>query len=511
MEFNYFKNILERFSGKPILIICLVFALASCNSVPASYTEAKDTLDIYPDYADVFIPFNCAPLNFHINNEASAYLTKLYSTNGKSILVKGKDVQINIDDWKTLLENNKGATLYFEVYLKQGKLWSKYPLLENHIAAEPIDNFVVYRYIQPLYTTYEDMSINQRNLENFDVKVLIDNRMYSTDSNPHCVNCHSFQNYNRTGNMQMHVRGKNGGTVLVFNNQHKKVNPKAVGLKSGAVYPSWHPKLNYIAYSTNTIGQDFHTKNSDKVEVLDAKSDLILYDIEKNEVTKITDSNDWLETFPYWSPDGNYLYYVAAKFKPKQDSIESEIEAESITNYQSTKYNIIRKPFDQKNKTFGEADTIFTAASIGKSATFPRVSPDGKYLLFTMANYGNFHIWHKESDLYLMNLTTRKLINIDVMNSPDVESYHSWSSNGRWIIFSSRREDGSYTRLYISYFDKNGTAHKPFILPQKDPQSYKRAFKSYNIPEFIVKPANTNRHKLYKAANGKAEVATLVN
>lgn len=511
MDFSHSKNILRKKSCKPLLISCLLIALTSCNSVPATYTDTKDKLDIYPDYGDVFIPYNIAPLNFHINNEASSYVTKIYSTNGKSILVRGKDVQMNLKDWKALLRNNKGNDLFFEVYLKHGKSWSRFPLIKNHITAETIDKYAVYRAIQPLYTKYEDMSINQRDLENFEVTILIDNRIFSTNSNGHCINCHSFQNYNSTGNMQMHIRGKNGGTVLLFDNKQKKVNPKAKGLVSGAVYPSWHPTLNYIAYSTNTIGQNFHSKNPDKVEVLDSKSDLILYNVEKNEVTKITDSRDWLETFPYWSPDGNYLYYVAAKFKPKQDSIETEIETEMILNYQRIKYNIIRIPFNQKTMTFGKADTIFNAASIGKSATFPRVSPDGKYLLFSMADYGNFHIWHKNSDLFLMDLSTRELKNIDVMNSPDVESYHAWSSSGRWIIFSSRREDGAYTRLYISYFDKDGKAHKPFILPQKDPMFYKHYFKSFNIPEFIVKPAKTNRHKLFKTASGEAEVATLVN
>ncbi len=506
-----FKNLLKTFSGKPILILCLVISLTSCNKEPATFTEAKDSLLLYPDYSNVVIPTNIAPLNFRINNKASDYLTKIFSTNGKTILITGQNVQISIRDWKALLENNKGAELYFEVYLKQGKFWSKYPLIKNHIATEPIDNYIVYRYIQPLFTTYEDMSINQRNLENFDVKPLIDNRMYSTNSNPNCVNCHSYQNYNKTGNMQMHIRGKKGGTVLVLNNQYRKVSPKAVGLKSGAVYPSWHPKLNYIAYSTNTIGQDFHTKNADRVEVLDSKSDLILYNAEKNEVTKITDTNDCLETFPYWSPDGNYLYYSVANFKPEIDSIEKEVQRETIQKYQDIKYNIMRKSFNQKDKTFGEAEMIVSAESIGKSATFPRVSPDGKYLLYTLADYGNFHIWHKSSDLYLMDLATRELKNMDVLNSSNVESYHSWSSNGRWIIFSSRREDGTYTRLYFSYVDRNGTVHKPFILPQKNPQFYKKSFKSFNVPEFIVKPSSTNRHKLFKTAKCEAGVATLAN
>lgn len=495
---------------KIVTILCLVLACFSCDQIPTTYSETKETLDMYPDYRDVFIPFNIAPLNFHIKNDASDYLTKISSTNGKAILVHGKSVQIGMNEWKKLLTSNKGKDLFFDVYLKQGKGWTRYPRITNHITTDAIDKYIVYRAIQPLYTMYEDMSINQRNLENFQTTTLIDNRIFCTDSNPHCINCHSFQNYNTTGKMQIHVRGKNGGTLLLADNKLRKVSPKAVGLKSGAVYPSWHPTLNVIVYSTNTIGQNFHSKNTDKVEVLDSKSDLILYDVAKNEVAKITDSNDWLETFPYWSPDGNYLYYVAAKFKPKQDSVETDIESEMISIYQTIKYSIVRMPFDKTNRTFGKADTVFSAASIGKSATFPRVSPDGKYLLFTMADYGNFHIWHKNSNLCMMELATRKLVNIDIMNSPDVESYHSWSSNGRFILFSSRREDGTYTRLYISYFDSTGKAHKPFVLPQKDPQFNLRYFKSFNIPEFIVKPVATNRHKLHKAASRKATVATLV-
>jgi hypothetical protein len=493
-----------------LLILLFAVVSTSCRHVPTEYAETTDSLNIYPEYKEVSIPSNIAPLNFHIQNEANQYVTEIHSKNGKALIVGGRDVQIGLRAWKALLEKNLGEELHVVVYMKQNGLWKKFPEIINHITNDTIDHYVVYRAIQPLYTTYEDMSINQRDIESFDVKTLLDNRMFCTDSNPHCVNCHSFQNYNSTGKMQMHVRGKNGGTLLLDGGKLKKVSPKAVGLKSGAVYPSWHPTLNALVYSTNTIGQNFHSKQSDKVEVLDSKSDLIFYDVEKNEVTKITDTDDWLETFPYWSPDGNYLYYAAAKFKPKQDSIETEIESEVIADYETIRYSIVRMPFNKSTRTFGKADTMFSAASIGKSATFPRVSPDGKYLLFTMAEHGNFHIWHKSSDLYLMDIATRKLMNIDALNSPDVESYHSWSSNGRWIIFSSRREDGAYTRLYISYFDKNGLAHKPFVLPQKDPLYNKHYFKSFNIPEFIIKPVDTNRHALYKAAGGKAEVATLV-
>lgn len=107
-----------------------------------------------------------------------------------------------------------------------------------------------------------------------------------------------------------------------------------------------------------------------------------------------------------------------------------------------------------------------------------------------------------------MDLTTRAVRALKEVNSPDVESYHSWSSNGRWIIYSTRRDDGSYTRPYIAYFDKKGNAHKPFILPQEDPDFYAQFFKSYNIPEFMTEPVEISRHSFVKAIEKDAINAT---
>jgi Tol biopolymer transport system component len=207
--------------------------------------------------------------------------------------------------------------------------------------------------------------------------------------------------------------------------------------------------------------------------------------VDNNRITPIEISTDWLETFPYWSPDGKSLYFAAAHFKPETENTERE----SIEKHASIRYNLVRKTFDASTRTFGKSDTVVNARSIGKSATFPRVSPDGQYMLFTMADYGNFHIWHRSSDLYLMDLKNNSVRNVEEINSPDVDSYHSWSSSGKWVVFSSRREDGGYTRLYLTYFDGKGGFSKPFILPQKDPSFYERSFKSFNVPEFIVNPA----------------------
>ena len=141
---------------------------------------------------------------------------------------------------------------------------------------------------------------------------------------------------------------------------------------------------------------------------------------------------------------------------------------------------------------------------MGMSATFPRISPDGRYLLFAMGNWGCFHIWHPESDLYIMDLKSGNVRKLENVNSSEAESYHSWSSNGRWIIFGTRRDEGNFTRPYIAYFDKNGKGYKAFEVPQKDPEFYQTCTYSYNIPEFMVEPVKISPQKFADTAKGDA-------
>ena len=78
------------------------------------------------------------------------------------------------------------------------------------------------------------------------------------------------------------------------------------------------------------------------------------------------------------------------------------------------------------------------------------------------------------------------------VNSNNTESFHDWSTNSRWFVFSSRRDDGLYTRLYIAHIDANGKASKPFMLPQRNPMQNVYNLFSYNVPEFIIRPVKIN-------------------
>ena len=468
-----------------ILSLCLGAALLTgCTAtVPEQYTEGRDYPVIYPDYRNITIPYNIAPLNVAYEMEGKEFITEL-KQDEQSLVMKGKQTDWNLKEWQSFLASAKGKSVEFNAYIRTDEGWVKYRPIKWRVAVDAIDPYISYRIIAPSYVTYEDLSIRQRELGTFDEQVIYNNMLLSTGKDGQCINCHSYKNY-KTDNMQFHARQHKGGTLLVTPDEVKKINLKTDSTISAGVYPAWHPTHNFIAYSINDTGQSFHTKKNNKIEVQDLRSDLILYDINQNEVSFIEhDTLEW-EVFPTWAPDGKTLYYCSAHMEIQDFS---QREREIIDRYKEFQYNIYRKPFDPETKTFGPSELVLDAKAMNKSATFPRVSPDGRYLLFAMGEYGCFHIWHKDADLYLLDLEKMELRNIKEVNSPDVESYHAWSSNGRWMLFTSRRDDGGYTHLYIAYFDKRGKAHKPFILPQRNPYFYNDYYKSYNVPEFMVEP-----------------------
>ena len=476
-------------------------------SVPTSYKEAAGPVAVSPDNFGATLPPNIAPLNFHImQGDASEAVTHLHSRNGGELIVAGWDVCFKEDEWHQMLEQTRGDSLYCDIYLKAYGVWEHLPTQRFFIAEEEIDPYITYRLIRPSYVTYEELTINERCLENFDERVIYENIRFEDSEQGQCINCHMPHNWNREAQSQFHVRQNLGGTVFISGSDATKVNLKTDSTLSAGVYPAWHPTLNLIAYAVNETGQVFHTLDPQKIEVIDYASDLILYDLDANTVQHIDRTVSEFESFPAWSPDGRTLYYIAARYTPRAEDIDADLDS----NYDQLHYNIYARDFDLQTRCFGPRRLVFDAESLGKSASVPRVSPDGKYLLFTLADYGQFHIWHKSADLQLLSLTPDPSPMdeaAEALNSPESESYHAWSSNGRWVLFSSRRDDGNYTRLYISYFDSKWRAHRPFRLPQRTADDDDLLLRSYNAAEFMVNPVQPTQRQLRKVIQSDARPA----
>lgn len=473
---------------RKIIYMSFVLILIGCSpSAVVTDTETDELPVIFPDYAGCTIPPNISPLNFALTSvydEARVIL----STGSESWEVKARKGEFGFSEsrWKKLLEGAKGGSIEVKVLAKSGGKWVGYAPFQLHVAEEPVDPYMAYRLIEPGYELWNYMGLYQRNLENFTETPIMENKL--TDGN--CMNCHSFRMQDPE-QMVFHMRGDNGCTILLNGDKVEKLNTKTDQTISALVYPSWHPSGRYIAFSLNDTKQAFHMNHPNRVEVYDNKSDVVVYDTEKHEI--ITHpalfAKDAFENFPTFSPDGKTLYFCTSDSCTMPDKFEE------------VKYSLCSISFDAENRKFGnQVDTLYNAYSEGRSASFPRVSPDGKYLLYTLGDYGGFAIWHKDADLHMIDLATGKHYPLEAANSPDAESYHSWSSNSRWILFASRRIDGLYSRPYIAYIDAGGKAGKAFVVPQKNTGFYGELMRSYNVPEFITGKVKDHRRAFATAA-----------
>ncbi len=459
--------------ARHIMTVAAAALLLSCGSGADEAARAVDALPpIYPDYAGVTVPCNIAPLNFKIRG-AERIRAEFVAGGEARFVAEGRKGAIEIPPkkWRALLADADVAEVRVSAWSAAEPEGVRYAPFRIIVSPEPIDERIAYRLIEPGYEGWLQMGIYQRDLTNFDEDVLVDNSVNSTG----CVNCHSFRDYS-PDEMLFHARGKSGGTVFVRDGRMEKVDLASTPPLRQGVYPMWNPRGRYVAFSTNDTAQSFFGGHGQPIEVYDQSSDLMIYDTETGRM--LTDerffSDARWETFPAWSPDGATLYFCSAE--PRSMPLDRE----------SVRYDLLRAEFDFATGALGErVDTLYDSRTAGGSVSFPRVSPDGRYLMYTRADYGTFPVWHAEADLAVMDLRDGSEVDASALNSDEAESCHAWSSSGRWVVFASRREDGRYTRLYLASVSPDGEFGKPFMLPQRNPDQNAWRLKSYNVPEFV--------------------------
>lgn len=424
---------------------------------PEHIQRSSELPPIYPDYCDVTIPQNIAPLNFLLRDgDCEAIEVK---ADELTIQARGDEAVFDIDDWRALMAQSAGKEITVTVTALINGRWIQYRPFTWTVVKDLVDPYLTYRLIEPDYEIWNHIQIQQRCVENFDVNALghyeqLENR---------CMNCHTFANQDPSLSM-MYVRGPGGGAIL---NEGGRLSKLSI---PGSVYFGFSPSGRYITYSTQDIIPAFHSLASKRLEVFDAHSNVYVADMKEHHIISsplLSDSLNF-ETFPTFSPDGRFIYYCTA------DSVSLPTEIKQL------QYALVRIPFDEATGTIGsQVDTLYRERSV----CHPRISPDGHYLLYTVADYGTFPIWHPEADLQMMDLQTGRIDTLAAVNSAKSDTYHSWSSNSRWFVFASKRDNGLYGKPYFCYVDQHGKAHKPFCLPQKHPTFYDNNLKSFNAPE----------------------------
>lgn len=447
--------------------LCLSWAGALTAAVQAPAEVALDRSPrISPDYTGITLPPNIAPLRFRVDEPGAAFQVEFRTERGERLQVKGRGprILIPIRPWQELVRANAGQRFYWDVRVKSPAGWSRFRTITNHIAAEALDPTLVYRWLKPLYNVYVNLAIHQRDLESFVVRPVLENRRFEGD----CLNCHTFLNH-RAYTFALNIRRSATNLhpmLLVLSNEVTRVD-KTMG------YLSWHPSGRAIAYTGNKLTMLAHTTGEAR-DVYDAASDIGLYRLDLNGFTlppAVARPNQ-NENWPAWSADGRYLYFSRADPQP-------------VEKFRAIQYDLLRVAYDLDRDLWGEPELLVSAKAVGQSANQPQPSPDGRFVLYNLSPYGGFPVYQPASDLYLLDLETRQSEPARALNSDQSESWHGWSANGRWVVFSSKRMDGLFARPFFAYLDATGRFHKPFVLPQEDPGYYDTCLHTFNVPQLV--------------------------
>ncbi|MGN0225398.1 MAG: TolB family protein [Prevotella sp.] len=481
-----------------ILGVMLSVFVQSCTEKVDNMVPSDKVPTLFPDYVGVTIPSTIAPMNFSVEGDVDKVDVVVKGSKGGEMHVQGDYADFNIDDWHAMVVRNKGGKLTFTVCTKNDGVWTRYRDFEMYVSNYDMPDYgLTYRRIAPGYEVYSHMGLYERRLDNFEERALIEN----TQVTGMCVNCHT-SNRTNPDNYVFHVRGDHGATLIHNKGNVELLKAKNDSIKGSLVYPYWHPSGKYCAFSTNQTKQGFHVVKDERVEVFDLSSDVLVYDVAKHEIILDTllATKPYSENSPVFSADGKTLYYLTC------------LQQNYPENYKNEKYNICRVSFNPDNGTFGDrVDTIYNAVEKGKTATWPRPSYDGRYIMFTQMDYGYFSIWHKESDLWLLDLATMEAHPLTTANSNDADSFHNWSAGSHWFVFTSRRDDGLYTNLYLSCVDGNGNATKAFLLPQRNPKEYyMNTVYSFNTPDFTSHPVDIDSRSVSVAIESDKRIDTKV-
>jgi len=297
---------------------------------------------------------------------------------------------------------------------------------------------------------------------------------------PACGNCHHFSRDGKTFGMDIDYNQDKGGYILTPVREEMRLTGDDVitwndfrgsaSGKSSGFFSRISPDGKYIVSTVKD--QSFFAMLSDpdfSQFFFPVRGYIAWYDIEKGIFSALpgADEHDYVQTCPAWSPDGKYIVFSRTGVDKKlldilggKDyiTVGPDVRISDLNKKYKIRFDLYRVPFNEGKG--GAPEPLAGASNNGKSNYFPRFSPDGKWIVFTQSPTGL--AIQPESKLYIVPAeggVARKLqCNTNIMNS-----WHSWSSNSRWLVFSSKTNT-PYTELFITHIDENGFDSPPVLL-----------------------------------------------
>ena len=218
------------------------------------------------------------------------------------------------------------------------------------------------------------------------------------------------------------------------------------------------------------------------------KGILVVYDRNTKTFAPLPGADDpqYVQTNAVWSPDGKEIVFARAKAF-RAEHLEQQnaalVDAKDVPEFtvekQPFRYDLYRIPFNDGKG--GTAVPVEGASNDGMSNYFPKYSPDGKWIAFCKSK--SYMLLQPDSELWIVPTAGGEARRLRY-NTPRMNSWHSWSSNSRWLVFSSKA-NGPYTQLFLTHIDENGNDSPPVLL-----ERFTAPDRAANIPEFVKLPGD---------------------
>ena len=380
--------------------------------------------------------------------------------------------------WRKLKER-PGRVLWLRVKgtRKGGEVHAS-PEVFFEISPDSVDDYVIYRFVAPQFQTLETPDMYIREISSFET------RPFLLARGKYCFSCHTFSSKDGTSGMMsikvyfMVTGGAPLSSLGVLELSSGRAYKVKVPYPKGFTYMAWDPEGGKLAIAVRESFISSTPIIHETQELRFDSSDIAVYEPSKGTFHLLpgADSPEYVENFPAWSPDGRKLLFSRTRPRVSARLVRYDVYA-----------------LDYNDGKGGAPVPVPGASHNGRSNYFARYSPDGRWISFCMADQGS--LIESSSDIYLMpgdlkGPPHRLESNADYA----ADSWHSWSSNSKWLVFASKREDGIYARLYFTHIDEEGRASPPVRLPVKG-----EITKSFNIPELLSDASRLKERKLFDA------------